>query len=417
MAIEPLDNWQQYEDATRLYRLVYPPSWRFERRADGISVFLDVDVPRSVTVATQPELTTAQPSDLVDALMAQRPGATAIGATEMLSLHGCDAARARYVEQGDQGSQHWIVQFMTGPGFHLAAAFHCPEHLADLLQPEGLALLDSIELTDSPPMDRAAFFDAVADIAKRLLTRCEIQPQADDFSLQIDEMVLRLDNLYLQYRQAPEALDELAGQALHAFVTGRERYSDLMGYDQARQHLMPILRPKGTCQKDLPATLASVEFVNEAVIHFVIDQERTMRYLTLDDLHSWAVTVEQVQLYAIANLAGYRRDLRTHTITDNQETLALVLTELDGYDAARLLLPDLHARLSKALGSPFLVGVPNRDFFIAFRMDDHAFCRRVANQVRNDFASMDHPVCERLFLISRDGVSGYDELDQWPEPS
>ena len=42
----------------------------------------------------------------------------------------------------------------------------------------------------------------------------------------------------------------------------------------------------------------------------------------------------------------------------------VILQTLDGYDASRILLPALHERLKRLLGTPFAAGIPNRDFAI-----------------------------------------------------
>jgi hypothetical protein len=49
-----------------------------------------------------------------------------------------------------------------------------------------------------------------------------------------------------------------------------------------------------------------------------------------------------------------------------------------------------------------LMGIPNRDFLIAFSERDSAHVAAIARQVRHDAARRDHPLCPDL-LVWRDG--------------
>ena len=78
----------------------------------------------------------------------------------------------------------------------------------------------------------------------------------------------------------------------------------------------------------------------------------------------------------------------------------------DGYDAARLLLENLHGKLVADLGGDFLVAIPARDVFIAFPDQRNAFAHKLNEQVISDFRRMPYPITPKLFLVTRDGVAG-----------
>jgi len=416
MTLDPYEVWQEYEDSTRLYQLIYPPAWRFEKRTHGASVFFDVDTPRAVTVTTRENVSAVDLLALARRLLATRPKAQVQEQPRRIDMAGSAAVRTSYVETGPDGAMLWVVQLMVGPGFQLSASFSCPADLAELLAPEGVKVLESIVLTDHPPLGPEQFLEKVTGLAVRRMPNTQIEAAPDDFSLLIGQRTFRLDNLYLQYRHIPDELEVLVSRALDAFVNSVESRDQPVKYQQIRRKVMPVLRPRILRQLEKGADLAAAEFVNQTTINFVVDEAQTMRFICQSEICNWDMDIEQLQRDALQNLSKYRPDFNTQQITDADQVVAVIFNELDGYDASRLLLPELHSRLSKLLGPTFLVGVPNRDFLIAFRMDDAEFCRRIANQVRGDFASMDHAVSDRLFLVSADGVSGYDELDEWPEP-
>ena len=57
---------------------------------------------------------------------------------------------------------------------------------------------------------------------------------------------------------------------------------------------------------------------------------------------------------------------------------ALVLNSGDGYDATRLVLPQVRDAFAAELGEEYLVGIPNRDFLIAFSQRDPGMAAGIA---------------------------------------
>jgi hypothetical protein len=54
-----------------------------------------------------------------------------------------------------------------------------------------------------------------------------------------------------------------------------------------------------------------------------------------------------------------------------------------------------------------LIGIPNRDFLIAFSDRDPAHVAAIASQVRRDAAERDHPLCADLLLWQDERIRGY----------
>ena len=58
----------------------------------------------------------------------------------------------------------------------------------------------------------------------------------------------------------------------------------------------------------------------------------------------------------------------------------ILFQTMDGYDASRVLLPDLNEKLRDHLGSPFAAAIPNRDILLCFR-DDEATIAHLRPQI------------------------------------
>jgi hypothetical protein len=96
------------------------------------------------------------------------------------------------------------------------------------------------------------------------------------------------------------------------------------------------------------------------------------------------------------------------TVAGSDEGPRLLLpTRPDAYNSARLLSQTFHDKLEEIFGQEFAVGTPSRDFFVAVSTSNQATVDHVRQKVGEDFKQMDHPLSDRLLLVTRDGVSEY----------
>jgi uncharacterized protein YtpQ (UPF0354 family) len=163
-------------------------------------------------------------------------------------------------------------------------------------------------------------------------------------------------------------------------------------------------------RRDVPAdAMVRQEILQGLHVGYAVDGERTISYIPRKLFESWQMEVDDLHEVAIGNLEAKSQSLQAHADQEpSGETNLIIVQTLDGYDATRILLPGLHDRLREFLGSPFLVGIPNRDILICFR-DDPAIVARVRVQVADSFRTMPHQVSDGLFLLTADGIAPYQE--------
>ncbi|MHC4976681.1 MAG: DUF1444 family protein, partial [Planctomycetota bacterium] len=99
-------------------------------------------------------------------------------------------------------------------------------------------------------------------------------------------------------------------------------------------------------------------------------------------------------------------DVELQVIDSEDGGRAAILSQRDGYDAARLLLEDLYMKLAPELGGNFYVATPARDVFVAMTSNPEKFIQRVRDRVDEDFVKLPYPITTDLFLVTRDGVAG-----------
>ena len=152
--------------------------------------------------------------------------------------------------------------------------------------------------------------------------------------------------------------------------------------------------------------VAHAPYVNDTVIVFVLDMPHMTVSITTDQIVRWGVSCEEVEELARENLDLYAPELDVKVIESAEGGRAAIVSEQDGYDAARLLMSDVHGRLTPHLGADFFVATPARDMFIAMSAEPEPFVQRLRERVAEDHARLPYPITTDLFLVTRDGVAG-----------
>ncbi len=121
-----------------------------------------------------------------------------------------------------------------------------------------------------------------------------------------------------------------------------------------------------------------------------------------DHLLSWAVDPAAIQDAALANLARWSSGADWTSEISGDRRLVSSATG-DGWDAARLLLPEAAARFAMELG-PFgriLVGIPERHLLTAGALgpNDSEFAALFADFVLEQSGGADEPIDRRLFEL------------------
>jgi uncharacterized protein YtpQ (UPF0354 family) len=134
-----------------------------------------------------------------------------------------------------------------------------------------------------------------------------------------------------------------------------------------------------------------------------------MAYVTQELLRGWDVPLERVQEVALDNLAARSDNAQVMALTDPEDRpCALIISTRDGYDATRLALPAVRETFAEALGDEYLVGIPNRDFLIAFTERDPEIAQNIIRQVQLDFSRMDHPISPGIYRVGPDSIEPAD---------
>jgi 3-methyl-2-oxobutanoate hydroxymethyltransferase len=175
-------------------------------------------------------------------------------------------------------------------------------------------------------------------------------------------------------------------------------------FESVRAQLYPVPVPRDFAHAQ---KLVTLPFAGEVLEAYVFDGKHHQEYVTEATFAGWAVDKSALRAAAVAALSS-RIESETYSAkrpTDPSASGAFVALDVsDGYAAARILVADGRARLGKALGYPFFVGIPNRDFLVAWS-DGYTFASDFAAKVRQDFARRSYPVSPEVFRVDEAGIS------------
>ena len=231
-----------------------------------------------------------------------------------------------------------------------------------------------------------------------------------------EPMRCKLDTIYQAYLSSPHRLDGIVEAHLSALRSVPPTPPPLTE-KQAAEALLPMLNRADLLEhvqgKDAPPPVHR-PFVAGLIITYVFDFPDYRAYVNENMLAQMMngpdFTFDAIHEHALENLRlrTTSRDYETHGLRD--KTMVVCETR-DGYAATRVLLPDLMATWAERIPGRMLIGVPNRDFLIAFSDRDPAHVAAIAGQVRRDAARRDHPLCADLLLWQNGRIREYRRKD------
>jgi uncharacterized protein YtpQ (UPF0354 family) len=209
----------------------------------------------------------------------------------------------------------------------------------------------------------------------------------------LDTFSVGVEKSFAEYKQNPENLDAILRrfvsdvEARMAAGNGGESFAD------ARAHILPILKPKASFRHvtDDPVTTT---FPGELRVAYAVQRPDSFTLVTPDDLGRWQQSAGQIDTLARSNLlkeTNKEQPLRC-------EKQLCGWASGDGYDAARIILPELRAQIVRKIG-PAVYAVPRESVYVALPIK---LADRINDKVVRDFVTAPNPVSRDLF-VERNG--------------
>jgi hypothetical protein len=420
LSAESQPHWTAHSGPSSWYTVSAPPSWKGEE-ANGT---LTLTVPAEGGVLTISSFWLEErPAVGLDAMLdldrlfprrkAVRPLKTPTAAEEAVAYEGLSPADPSgkwwHRMLGKAPWRKWRVWFVRRGPVNLIALYvqtgpHDPED-------ETLAtmVVNTLSFSDDPACPPEVFARRVLDLAKRKFPLLPCEP-APDFQIKVGESSVNLFNFYRSYVNSPRNFEAIVLPALTTVVQVQEWGKSQIepALDDVRGRIMPMLYPEDVWQERFP-TFVGTAWVGGLVVLYVVDESQAYWYIRGDLLEKWELSADELHELAMQNLDRYLEEQKMEfTLAGDLDGPRLLMpTRPDAYNSARLLSERFHSQLREIMGGEFAVGAPSRDFFVAVSLDSQETIDHVRRKVEEDYQQMDHPLSERLLLVTRDGVTEY----------
>lgn len=227
-------------------------------------------------------------------------------------------------------------------------------------------------------------------------------------------MRLNLETAFSAYENEPRALDEII--KVHLKVLHSLPKIDVPTFDGAAlKSFMPILQTRKWLKKRstlTPGGLFSQPFLRDLVIVYIFDMPTSRAYVSnamVEETDKFAGDPKRLHTYALDNL---RRQVKTYDITavGSMHELMLTCQTHEGYAAMHLLLPEVMDAWTRRIPGTMLIGIPNRDFIIAFSDRHPAGVQPLARQVQQDAKEREYALASRLLTWRDEQICEYQPL-------
>ncbi len=214
--------------------------------------------------------------------------------------------------------------------------------------------------------------------------------------------VFNLANLFQSYLDGA-LVGNIADSLIRTMREASESVAPLDTLDLSR--LMPLLKPRSMLDEVARSRVEMIAWQpfisDDVIVTLVLDFPQSVRFVRQDEVETSDKDFDDLLEVALANL--YARSAGdVYELGDEQTGKMFVLATQDGYDATRILIAPLLERLAQQVSGQLVIGIPNRDFFIAFGNANPMLVGQIGQQVKQDAHTRNYPLTSTLFTF-RDG--------------
>lgn len=150
------------------------------------------------------------------------------------------------------------------------------------------------------------------------------------------------------------------------------------------------------------------EFLANLIVTYVIDETNSVSYINEQHLDSWNISSLDLHEQALDNLRRRTLEQTDFLMAGEGDQRLFIFNSGDGYDATRMLLTDILAGWARELPGNLIIGIPNRDFLIAFSDADGDILQNIAHQIQADSVQQNQGLTEQLFTLKGEQVREYE---------
>ena len=209
-----------------------------------------------------------------------------------------------------------------------------------------------------------------------------------------------LEEPFARYRTAPEQEEEIVAGVVEDVQAQLEDALSQSSLADIRADLMPQLKSRFEL-RTYGFRPAQTPFPGRLAVVYAVDAEDAFTLVRPEDVARWETTVAELHEVALDNLLAQTNEDEPLLCEPSGGQTLCGWASSDGYDAARLAVPELRDQIVKELGGPAAYAVPMENVFIALALDvleggntEQLF--RI--KLQRDFQTSDDPLSPDVFV-------------------
>lgn len=262
------------------------------------------------------------------------------------------------------------------------------------------------------PLSPAEFTSEVYDVLVSAFPNRKFECDREQCTIVSGDMRFGMMNLHAEFAQASPAISRR--QLRDIIVDHFERIFSIVAqqdsliphdYASAAERLRPqLVNP--TLHDSIEESIV-FPFSDDLYAAVVIDAPTGYAYLHNDVAKRWDMSPIDLMEKARDNLQLASSGIQLMQVPGDEGMIALQTN--DGYDAARILLPELRTALQQAMkldeSEAVWVGIPNRDFLIAWSPRcSEEFFQRMQQLIEEDHDRQHHPLSKYPFAVTAESI-------------
>lgn len=405
-----------YRHPDNLFTIDYPAHWRIEKTDDGSAEFfatetdhqagimlfrvtLPIDVEQIENSGRFKQIATAMFAKVESTNVRRDP-------TIIYSNYTADRP------EENQAGQRW---FVLAADLMLGISTNCTVGKKETYLPIFERMLSSLRINRDDEVLAGRILTRVLHAITAALPDSKVQHEG--LTIKTDKFEVSIENLLAQAKRNPVQLDEIVDQFIRGTL-GLSRKHKAIGqesWDEVRSQIQPMLKTDKYIQdanerttrkgqdSDSSSFLVSLPWLADLRICFAIDDKATFRFINSYDIQRWNVSVETIAQVAIENLESLPEPKLLVMKIDENEPAVGGLQPSAGAVSSYLLHPKLHKIVSSQMKGEIAAAVPSRDALILFEYRGQR--AELLKAVSHDFSTTNHPVSDRLFRVTPDGIA------------
>jgi uncharacterized protein YtpQ (UPF0354 family) len=182
-------------------------------------------------------------------------------------------------------------------------------------------------------------------------------------------------------------------------------------FAELRERLYPMLMDPVQIQAKGEGQMLNGPLAEGLIVIYAIEEPNDkVRYVTYQDLRDWGVSHTTVHVTAVRNLDRLTEGKRVTKLDRPEGGRPMLIWNLqDGYDAARILLPERLNEFAEAVPGRLVLGVPHRNWFVAIGDEDPELLQFVQKRVQLEHRSAAFPVSPYLYTWDGEKITRYQK--------